>query len=146
MIHEPHYVHVDYLTPIVQTHRLADTVKQMALALRQHDFDALAFTGVSGMMLGAPLALELDKTMLVVRKDVYSHSKYTVEGDYGARRYIIVDDCVCTGATFKRIQKKISEAVPAAKCLGLMAAYNVLGSLMFPGGSSQLVDASGKPL
>lgn len=118
----------------------------MAQALRQHDFDALAFTGISGTMLGAPLALELNKTMLVVRKDVYSHSPYVVEGDYAARRYIIVDDCVCTGATFKRIQEKISIAAPKAKCLGLMAAYNVLGSFQFPGGSSQLVDALGKPL
>ena len=117
MIHEPHYTHVDYLTPIVQTHRLVDTVRKTAQALRQHDFDALAFTGISGTMLGAPLALELNKTMLVVRKDVYSHSPYVVEGDYAARRYTIVDDCVCTGATFKRIQEKISIAAPKAKCL-----------------------------
>ena len=147
MDHTPLYVHAEYLDSIIRTDKLANTIAKMAEGLRQYNFDAIAFTGVSGMLIGPSLALALNKTMLVVRKEVsgnmnsdgspFCHSSRIVEGDYGARRYVVVDECFCTGQTYKKIQIEIKK-VSQAQCIGLMVSYDVLGSLQWPGGTTEL--------
>ena len=71
-------------------------------------FDAIAVRGISGLLVGVPLALRLDKQLIVVRKPKDdTHSPYMVEGYAAGERYLIVDDFVSTGATVKEIQKAL---------------------------------------
>jgi orotate phosphoribosyltransferase len=70
------------------------------------DFDTIAFRGVSGALFGPPLAVRMNKSMLVVRKES-SHSVYPIEGNKATQKYIIVDDFVSSGATVLTIKEKI---------------------------------------
>ncbi len=86
----PNYIHEDYMKTL-QPPILATRVRKAAKILRNYDFDAVAFRGMSGAILAPILALRLGKTMIMVRKPgAYCHSDYRVEGDLGARRYVIV--------------------------------------------------------
>jgi adenine/guanine phosphoribosyltransferase-like PRPP-binding protein len=88
-------------------------------------FDAIAFSGNSGAMVAPLLAMQLDKYLVLVRKPHDGgHSTDAVEGVVEPNfRYIIVDDCVCSGATAVRIQCQILRRSPGAECVGLLA-YN----------------------
>jgi hypothetical protein len=100
---------------------LRKRVELAGRALAKYEFDSIAFRGVSGTILGAPIALLMNKEMVLVRKDGDdTHSYYGVEGNKNVRRYIIVDDFVSTGATAEAIISKIKEFAPAAECLGLL--------------------------
>lgn len=95
------------------------TVENVIRVLRHYDFDAIAFTGLSGSLIVPTVAMLMNKTLLAVRKDNDKcHSGRLVEGDYNARRYIIVDDMISSGDTLRSIVDKISSAVPNAHCLG----------------------------
>lgn len=98
--------------------------KRIALAgraLAGYDFDSIAFRGVSGTILGAPIALLMNKEMVLVRKDGDdTHSGYRVEGNRNVLRYIIVDDFVSSGHTGREIVRKIEAFAPGAECLGLL--------------------------
>lgn len=133
-MHSPSYVHANYLGDLVRTDDLRSNIKAVCDALQAFDFDAVAFTGVSGMLLGPSIAMQMNKTMLVVRKEVaidvcdpnaYCHSSLYVEGDYGARRYVVVDDLTCTGKTFNMIQRRIKAALPEAQCIGMRTVWDV---------------------
>lgn len=119
--HTPNYDHVNYLYPVIRVEELRKTITGCLAVLQRYEFDALAFAGNSGALITPSLALALDKTMLMVRKPgVNCHSAHGVEGDLGARKYIIVDDIISSGATVKNIVKQISLVAPTAKCLGVL--------------------------
>lgn len=100
---------------------LRKRIELTARALAGYDFDTIAFRGVSGTILAAPLALAMNKEMVLVRKDEDdSHSYYKVEGNQDVRRYIIVDDFVCSGETGRQIVSRIKAWAPEAECLGLI--------------------------
>jgi adenine/guanine phosphoribosyltransferase-like PRPP-binding protein len=121
MAHTPNYCHVGYLRELLPTDRLRATVDEVAAVLQQYDFDAIAFRGMSGALLAPPLALKLDKSLLMVRKeDVNSHSGYPVEGDLAAMRYVIVDDVVDSGLTLKKIVQRVAKFAPQAECIGYL--------------------------
>lgn len=74
------------------------------------EFDAIAITGVSGIV-GALLAFTLDKPLIVVRKapDMErSHSSAMVEGPETRCRVLMVDDFVRTGDTLARMQQLLT--------------------------------------
>jgi adenine/guanine phosphoribosyltransferase-like PRPP-binding protein len=97
------------------------TVENVVRILRHYDFDAIAFSGLSGALIVPTVAMLMNKTLLAVRKDKDAcHSGRLVEGDHNARRYIIVDDMISSGDTVRSIVGKISEAVPNAHCLGCL--------------------------
>ena len=78
---------------------------------RNNAFDTIAFTGISGAGVAFPLANRLFKGLICVRKELNScHSKHKVEGQIGAKHYIIVDDFVETGNTIFTIVKEINLA------------------------------------
>jgi orotate phosphoribosyltransferase len=89
-----------------------------ALALYAHTFDAIAFRGMSGALAAAPLALKLNKHLICVRKGESTHADYDVEGALGCR-YIIVDDCISSGATVRTIQDKIHQSDPLSNCVAI---------------------------
>ena len=124
--HTPTYAHVDYLDRIIQVEKLRLLVERVVEISKRFEFDAWAFRGNSGALLAAPLALATGKTMIMVRKpDTKSHSYRVVEGDVGARRYIIVDDCVSSGATARAIVGAIKDVAPKAECLGVLEVLSL---------------------
>lgn len=120
-MHEPLFDHVSYLKPLIRTEELRETLQKAVIVLKRFDFDAIAFRGISGTLIGPPLALALDKTMILVRKpETYSHSAHDVEGDIGARTYVIVDDIISSGATVDAVVKAIKKTAPKAVCIGVL--------------------------
>ena len=55
----------------------------------------------------------------------YTHSSFRIEGFKGSRRYIIVDDLVCSGETVCDIYKSVKCFAPEAELVG-MIGYNGL--------------------
>jgi hypothetical protein len=139
--HVPQYSHSGYLDQILQTDRLRETSEKAALILAGLDFDAIAFSGMSGALIAPVLALALNKTLIMVRKfgddshSVEQRNGALVEGDFGAHRYVIVDDLISSGRTARYIRDQIAaewkefgfRAVPPVY-IGLLAV-NQLGSL-----------------
>ena len=99
------------------------TVERCLDVLRGQDFDTIAVRGVSGLLIGPILAHLLGKELLVIRKpkrEEGSVSFLDYEGHYGAQRYIIVDDLVCSFSTAVRIFRGVTECAPQAKLVGLL--------------------------
>lgn len=87
------------------------TVRYTTAALRPHKarFDFLAVTGMSGVVIGSPLAVRLEKPLVIVRKpDDSSHSYGDLIGGAAARgRYMFVDDFIASGTTFRRVRERL---------------------------------------
>jgi len=82
-------------------------------------FDSIACCGVSGLMVVPQIAELLNKNIVIVRKpDEKRYSDFYIEG-VSPYRYIIVDDLICSGDTFKWIRQAIYEDNPKAICTGL---------------------------
>jgi hypothetical protein len=104
--HHPRYIHAGYAGSWIVKKNLIENVENISFGLQAgyFDFDAFAFRGNSGALLAAPLAVKMEKSLILVRKTKdTSHSGLLVEGDLGARRYIIVDDMICSGDTVRAI-------------------------------------------
>jgi adenine/guanine phosphoribosyltransferase-like PRPP-binding protein len=125
-MHTPNYVHTYYLTNAIQVGKLRERLKRVAELLADVEFDAVAFRGMSGCLFAAPLALLMDKTLIGVRKEdelPNCHSVHIVEGDRGAHRYIIIDDCVSSGRTVREMRMAIRKFAPHAVFVGV-AVYD----------------------
>jgi hypothetical protein len=108
------------LTPVKLRKSIAVSVK----FLKTKDFDAIAFRGLSGGLFAPILAFKMKKTLLAVRKGEGSHSDQMVEGDFAAKRYIIVDDFIAGGSTVYNIMKEIHDELHGkAECVGFFG-YN----------------------
>ncbi len=83
-----------------------------------NDFDTIACSGISGLMVVPQIAEILDKNILVIRKDERRYSEFLMEGA-APYRYIIVDDLVCSGRTVRYIKNTIYEDNPRARCVGV---------------------------
>jgi adenine/guanine phosphoribosyltransferase-like PRPP-binding protein len=118
---------------------LAKAIATLKRHFKLKDIDTIAVRGVSGMVMGAQLALKLNKNLCVVRKKDGSHSDNDVESGMAFQgNYIILDDLIDTGATIKAILKKIKEndaqavrsngwenkAVGHSTCLGIYLYRN----------------------
>ncbi|NBR62625.1 MAG: phosphoribosyltransferase [Actinobacteria bacterium] len=100
-------------------------------------FDSIACCGVSGLMVVPQIAELLNKNIVIVRKpDEKRYSDFYIEG-VSPFRYIVVDDLICSGDTFKWIRQAIHEDNPKAICNGLYCyipdecAYTTETSKMF---------------
>jgi adenine/guanine phosphoribosyltransferase-like PRPP-binding protein len=76
------------------------------------EFDAFAFRGNSGALMGMPLAFSLNKEIIVVRKtkdEEDHHSWQMVEGlSPNGARIVIVDDFISSGRTIEVITTAIN--------------------------------------
>ena len=129
--HEHNIVSACYLVSVLDPHARRVLVKDVIEALRPIEFDAIAFRGLSGALVAPIVAYELDKTLLAVRKGESNHSGHLVEGDYNARRYVIIDDIISSGDTVSAIHAAVAALVPGAKCVGVIRYLNSLNSQMF---------------
>lgn len=119
--HKPRHEAAYYLENIINTAELPKAVDRAAKKLKKVEFDTIAFRGISGALTAIPLALKMKKTLLAVRKpeDLDNHSSHRVEGDIGARKYIVVDDIVGSGRTKREIQEEITKVAPNAEYVGV---------------------------
>lgn len=104
-------IHSAYLDDIFRLKSLRATLKKATTRAnkikKKLNFDGLVGTGISGIILIAPLALELKVPFAIVRKSKKNHSGYDVEGDDNISRYLFVDDFIDSGETFSRVYKKM---------------------------------------
>lgn len=124
--HTRYYSGSSHMQDFLDPERLQEKIDLAVRALAGYEFDSIAFRGMSGALIGPPVALRLNKSMLLVRKDEDdSHSSSKVEGDRNVKRYIILDDFSCSGDTMEAIKSELKEFAPKAECLGLLQALYV---------------------
>lgn len=110
-----------HLRPYLEKKSLKRAVKLAVAALRSHDFDTIAFRGMSGAIIAPSVAQAMGKQLILVRKPGdKTHSLLKVEGNKSAKKYVIVDDFVETGSTKRDIICAVSEFAPDACNLGLL--------------------------
>jgi len=127
------YDHSAYLDKVATVSNLRKTITIAAKTLKKYKFDTIAFRGMSGALPAIPLALRLKKEFIFVRKDFEvgtgSHSYRQVEGHKSVKRYVIIDDLICTGNTLKEIVKHIHKFAPEAKCIGVLLTDTSMNKL-----------------
>jgi len=99
---------------------LAGFVEHALDALTPHasEFDSIAVRGVSGVIVGAPVAVLLGKPLIIVRKDdelshAHNNAHRVSNGRFAGRRYLILDDFTITGATIQEIEAQMTAHTPA---------------------------------
>ena len=97
---------------------LAKTLEFIKKFQEKQDFDAIAFSGMSGAALAFPLSLELKKSLICIRKYKATYHN-TFEGNIDARSYIIIDDHINTGNTILKIIEVVKEKVPESRLVGI---------------------------
>lgn len=123
--HTPYIKCAEHLRLLLNRKELKRILPIICKHLKTIQFDAIAFRGLSGAMIAPIVALRLNKSLLAVRKDgEKTHSCYKVEGDYGARRYIILDDFISGGNTARAILAEVKAAVPDAEFVGFYAYHD----------------------
>jgi adenine/guanine phosphoribosyltransferase-like PRPP-binding protein len=121
--HHPEYEHSDYLYSCLRLEEYQLRLPKAKAILKKYKFDAIAFRGMSGALVAAPLALAIKKTLIMVRKpedEKARHSTRAVEGDRGAQSFVIVDDFVSSGTTMKTMLRAIKKFNPEAVCIGYL--------------------------
>ena len=84
-----------------------------------NEFDSIACCGISGLMVVPQIAELLNKHILIIRKkNDKCYSDFIMEG-VNPGRYIIVDDLICSGNTYRYITKSISNEYSRTQCVGL---------------------------
>jgi len=110
-----HYLR-DVFDPEVYSRTIDCMVHHITEYQKKNRIDAIAFRGLSGSLIAAPVCHLLHLPMICVRKGQEDcHSPYRVEGKFetsnNTLQYVIVDDMIVTGATIKEIVNSVrSEA------------------------------------
>ena len=125
MKHIPKYDEVFHFRVALHPEKVRELIPDVKRILKGVKFEAIAFRGNSGALIAPIVALHLKKTLIMVRKTTEgTHSYKMVEGDWAAKRYIIVDDCIDTGKTARVIQREI-KTWSSAECLGVLTMNHV---------------------
>lgn len=122
----------------------------LALGKRAHIFDSIVVRGVSGLSVGAPVALSLGKPLVVVRKPgENSHSfRKLVNGKRIGARWLFLDDFMDSGTTKEACVEGVKAAWRDYECNNtsvhsppaLVACYFYEDSDWRPGGWCPVVD------
>lgn len=78
---------------------------------RAAEFSSILVTGLSGVVPGSVVAWKLRKTLVVVRKEGERSHGDAIEGEL-TMDYIILDDFISVGDTFKRLMRHAWKKVP----------------------------------
>lgn len=121
--HDHHILCAAHLEPMLTPKRAKYTAKQVIKMIRSRnlEFDAIACRGFSGLLIAPIVAMRLNKALIVVRKDEKTHSSHKVEGDHGAKHYLILDDFIDGGGTVRAITEGIFKINKDARCVGFIA-------------------------
>ena len=125
-----------YLTPVFDPDMFHRTVSQTVAEAKRlqasHNFDTIAFCGMSGAAMAFLLAHQLKLPLLCVRKkNESSHYRSQMgstlmEGNLDCQRYLLLDDFISSGDTVNYIIESINKEIPQAKCVAMLmyAAYS----------------------
>lgn len=115
----PKYVGADYLLDLTSAEKRVEIIHEAALALKCVEFDSIAFIGMSGALLAPTLAYVMNKELIALRKQPSnSHSFHSIEGYAATKKYIVVDDFICTGETLRDVIKRMKDFAPQAEFVG----------------------------
>lgn len=99
-------------------HGFENVVRQTTKGLREHvdEFDSIAVIGMSGVLVGAPVALRLRKPLVVIRKETDdSHAqRFHGEGrahiniDNAGSRAVFLDDFIVSGNSRRRVKDALA--------------------------------------
>jgi adenine/guanine phosphoribosyltransferase-like PRPP-binding protein len=108
---------------------LTDTVRQTLEALVPHlsEFDSIAVQGTSGLLIGAPVALKLNKPLVIVREDAElqcHHSQDVENGQNAGERVLFLDDQISSGATLRDVARKLSRHTRGRVTASYLYQYN----------------------
>ena len=100
-----------YLGEVLNIRRIPKIINGLARVIRKspHEFDAIAFRGMSGALVVPMLCRRLKKEMIVCRKESEKSHGQPAEGYLNCERYIIVDDFIASGATIRGIVEAIDD-------------------------------------
>lgn len=90
---------------------LDKVVRKATKKLRPHkdEWDSIAVTGISGVVIGVPVSMRLKKPLVIVRKQGESiHSSMAVNHKNMGERVLFLDDFVCGGGTRKRVKEEVT--------------------------------------
>lgn len=92
-----------------------------ALVAKLDRFDSIAVTGMSGVVVGSPVSLDLEVPLVIIRKGSDKHHIHDgfdiVNIEHIGKRYLIVDDFVDSGDTLRRVRTEASY-ITGAHCAG----------------------------
>jgi orotate phosphoribosyltransferase len=120
------YEYPMHLKPAMNSEQRLRTIQRAIQMLQPHNFDTLAFSGISGSSIGFILAHILNKEVISVRQPgvMRRAGGRDVEGYRKAQRYIIVDDLISTGKTVARVIRGVRQLAFHAQCVGALLYYN----------------------
>lgn len=121
------YQYPSHLAPVLNRRTRDATVKKCIEVLLNHDFDTLAFSGMSGAGIGFVLAHILHKEVILIRKPGEPRRAgmtYFNEGYKDAKRYVIIDDLISTGTTAARVIRGVRELCPNAFLVGILTYFS----------------------
>jgi len=121
---------MSYISSLFQPDSYKKTVARTALVVdyisETHDNLHLVHTGLSGSLIGHPVAMALKLKSLYIRKKDQSHGLSIEPEEAHSRRsilkapYVIIDDFMDCGGTVKRIVKKMKTTFPKCVPVGLV--------------------------
>jgi adenine/guanine phosphoribosyltransferase-like PRPP-binding protein len=112
---------MSYLENYLQGRQIKHVVDVCEGKIRNLKFDAIAVRGISGMLVGSPLAAATESQLIIVRKDTEkTHSDSKVEGWGRKQNILIVDDFIETGETIDQIYESIMEKCDSPKIVGIL--------------------------
>lgn len=109
---------MSYFTKALK-HTNGELIETMRNRMSGVKYDTIVGTGLSGTIFTARVAPGLKKDFAIIRKDNDgSHSGNRVEGVVG-ERWVFADDFVSTGATLRRVLKRMKEDYPDSEFVGV---------------------------
>lgn len=120
VLDERHHDHSAYIREGLNLTK--HVVRELVAFCRSNNVEAIACSGVSGLLVAPIIALELQVPLIVVRKTgESSHAGgRKVECTAAFTDYLIIDDFVGNGDTVSYIQKRIRETDKHATCIGVV--------------------------
>lgn len=121
-----------YLDEVMHPTNRTKVIDQVCkkISEKSPEFDSIAVTGLSGLLVGPEVASRLNKELIVVRKSP-SHSEFQVEASCLPEQFIILDDHINSSKTVKRILRKTLKRFPESICVQIIL-YGSFSDFKFP--------------
>jgi adenine/guanine phosphoribosyltransferase-like PRPP-binding protein len=140
-------IRTGYLHDVLDPSRLPDVIKHTSKLARKLRPDTVLVRGMSGILVGLPVALELGIHFGFARRDEeLSHGLPGIEGPFDLGRFIIIDDFVQSGMTLTRLLKAVDDHDYESR--GMLCGvifYNQLAD-HWPSMPGRIADIVGQPV
>jgi adenine/guanine phosphoribosyltransferase-like PRPP-binding protein len=115
---------MSYLDQFTDPNKMREIMERAKQVLPLDNFDAIAVRGNSGLLIGAPLAMTLDKKLLIIRKNGEKNHDFGIIVGWGKRQKImLVDDFIDSGATLYEMIQQIGRRCDSPEIVGIFL-YN----------------------